>query len=175
MARMVEPDGAVAACARPFRPPAYEPSRVPDPITCAGAVITINDRHDGNPRPHLAMSNGASWDRYVRADEVESLVSSLVSSLMRSYNPSTVDVTQLVQQAVRDTLPTLVQRAMAALPAPQPAAAPMALPSDDERIKVMAQAMLEMSEQIARLQHAVNDHSRVIDGALIPVPAGAAA
>ena len=175
MARVVEDGGATTNVLKPLKLPVYEPGRVPDPVTCATAAIIINSRTDNNPRPVLCVSNGASWDRYVRADEVESLVSSLVSSLMRSYNPSSVDVTPLVQQAVRDTLPTLVQRAMAALPAPQLTAAPMALPSDDERIKVMAQAMLEMSEQIARLQHAVSDHSRVIDGALIPVPAGAAA
>lgn len=168
MARVVEDGGATSNVLKPLKLPVYEPGRVPDPVTCAGAAIIINSRTDGNPRPALAISNGASWDIYARVDQVQQ-----TTQIVQS--PTTVEVTPLIQQAVRDTLPTLVQRAMAALPAPQPAAAPMALPSDDERIKVMAQAMLEMSEQIARLQHAVEDHSRVIDGALIPVPAGAAA
>lgn len=119
MARMVEPDGAVAACARPFRPPSYEPSRVPDPIACAGAVITINDRHDGSPRPHLAMSNGASWDRYVRADEVESLVRKLVTELLKT--PPNIDLTPLVRDEVRAIVPALVERASRpAIPAPMP-------------------------------------------------------
>ena len=137
MARMVEPDGAVAACARPFRPPAYEPSRVPDPIACAGAVITINDRHDGNPRPHLAMSNGASWDRYVRADEVESLVRKLVTELLKT--PPNIDLTPLVRDEVRAIVPALVERASRPPIQPPP-------PTMADQDPAIATAILELNE-----------------------------
>jgi len=160
MARVVEDGGCVAVISKPAQVPIYEPQRLPDPITCAGSIIGINERGN-NELPRLAYACGGSWHRLAYLGE---------STVITQQNPVTVDVTPLVQQAVRDMLPALVPR-----PQPQALPAPMALPSDDERIKVMAQAMLEMSEQIARLQHAVNDHSRVIDGALIPVPAGAAA
>ncbi|TXH52672.1 MAG: hypothetical protein E6Q97_15210 [Desulfurellales bacterium] len=154
MAKLVEDGGCVAIITKPARLPVFDQNRVPDAVTCSGAAIIINDSRDGNPRPHLAVSNGASWDQYVRADEVESIVTALVSAQLKSLIPATVDVV---------------------LPAPQLASSQMTAVSDDDRFRVMAQAMLEMSEQIVRLQHAVADHSRVIDGALIPVPAGAAA
>lgn len=149
MARMVEPDGAVAACARPFRPPAYEPSRVPDPITCAGAVITINDRHDGNPRPHLAMSNGASWDRYVRADEVESLVRKLVTELLKT--PPNIDLAPLVRDEVRAIVPSLVDRASRPVIQQQP---PMIDPNPAlaEAIMQLNEAHREMAERLSAIE-----------------------
>lgn len=141
MARMVEPEGAVAACARPFRPPSYEPNRVPDPITCASAVIVINDRHDGSPRPHLAMSNGASWDRYVRADEVESLVRKLVTELLKT--PPNIDLTPLVRDEVRAIVPALVERA--SRPAIQPP------PTVTDLNPAIAEAIMQLNEAHAEL------------------------
>lgn len=148
MARMVEPDGAVAACARPFRPPAYEPSRVPDPITCAGAVITINDRHDGSPRPHLAMSNGASWDRYVRADEVESLVRKLVTELLKT--PPNIDLTPLVRDEVRAIVPSLVERA--SRPAIQPPTVTDLNPAIAEAIMQLNEAHAELASRVQAIE-----------------------
>lgn len=150
MARMVEPDGAVAACARPFRPPAYEPSRVPDPITCAGAVITINDRHDGNPRPHLAMSNGASWDRYVRADEVESLVRKLVTELLKT--PPNIDLTPLVRDEVRAIVPSLVERASRPVIQQQPPTMIDPNPALAEAIMQLNEAHREMAERLSAIE-----------------------
>lgn len=150
MARMVEPDGAVAACARPFRPPAYEPSRVPDPITCAGAVITINDRHDGSPRPHLAMSNGASWDRYVRADEVESLVRKLVTELLKT--PPNIDLTPLVRDEVRAIVPSLVERASRPAIQPPPPTVTDLNPAIAEAIMQLNEAHREMAERLAAIE-----------------------
>ncbi len=149
MARMVEPDGAVAACARPFRPPSYEPNRVPDPITCAGAVITINDRHDGNPRPHLAMSNGASWDRYVRADEVESLVRKLVTELLKT--PPNVDLTPLVRDEVRAIMPALVERASRPQIQPPPTMTDLN-PAIAEAIMQLNEAHREMAERLSAIE-----------------------
>lgn len=151
MARMVEPEGAVAVCARPFRPPAYEPNRVPDPITCASAVIVINDRHDGNPRPHLAMSNGASWDRYVRADEVESLVRKLVAELLKT--PPNIDLTPLVRDEVRAIVPSLVERA--SRPAiSQPPTVIDTNPAIAEAIMQLNEAHAELASRVQAIEQA---------------------
>jgi len=150
MARMVEPDGAVAACARPFRPPSYEPNRVPDPITCAGAVVVINDRHDGNPRPHLAMSNGASWDRYVRADEVESLVRKLVTELLKT--PPNIDLAPLVRDEVRAIVPSLVERASRPVIQQQPPTMIDPNPALAEAIMQLNEAHREMAERLSAIE-----------------------
>lgn len=145
MARMVEPDGAVAACARPFRPPSYAPNRVPDAMMCAGAVITINDSQDGQPRPSLAVSNGASWDRYVRCDEVESLVRKLVTELLKT--PPNIDLTPLVRDEVRAIVPALVERvAKPSLPAP----------TMPQNTPAVAQGLLELAEAVGALQERVD-------------------
>lgn len=147
MARIIEDGGSVATVLKPLRIPVYEPGRLPDPVTCTGSIILINDRRDGNPRPQLAISNGASWDRYVRADEVESLVARLVADHLRSFNPATVDATPLINQAVRDTLPGLVQRALPVLTQQQPA---MQQPAE------IAQALIEINDAVTLLAREVD-------------------
>ena len=146
MARVIEDGGAVATLSKPIRPPSYEPSRLPDPVSCAGSVIIINDRHNNELLPRLAVSSGAAWVRLAYAQEV-------------AQNAVTVDVSPLVRAAVRDMLPSLVPRA------PQPAlAAPM--PHDDETVRTLAQAMLEFERRLSDLQSVVDE----MDRALIPVP-----
>lgn len=163
MARVVEDGGATTNVLKPLKLPVYEPGRLPDPVTCAGALIMINSRTDGNPRPALAISNGASWDIYARVDQVQQ-----TTQIVQS--PTTVEVTPLIQQAVRDMLPALVPR-----PQPQALPAPMPIDSEDPNLKLLAAGILEMEERLKALVAVVEDHSRVIDHALIPVPAGAAA
>ncbi len=147
MPRVIEDGGSTANLSKPARLPHYDPRRVPDAVTCAGAAIIINDSKDGNPRPQLAISNGASWDRYVRADEVESLVARLVADHLRSFNPATVDATPLINQAVRDTLPGLVQRALPVLTQQQPA---MQQPAE------IAQALIEINAAVTLLAREVD-------------------
>ena len=55
---------------RPLKLPVFEPGGLPDPAQCVGCLILINDRGDGVPYPYLALSNGASWDRYSRLADV---------------------------------------------------------------------------------------------------------
>lgn len=136
MPRVIEDGGSVATILKPLRLPVYEPGRLPDPVTCAGAIIIINDRRDGNPRPSLAVSNGASWDVYARVDQAQQ-----VTQIVQS--PTTVDVTPLVVTAVRDMLPELVSRAtQQALPAPMATSDPAPF----------AQAILDMAEHMHAMQ-----------------------
>lgn len=160
MARVVEDGGCVAVISKPAQVPIYEPHRLPDPVTCAGSIIGINER--GNKElPRLAYACGGSWHRLAYIGE---------STVITQQNPVTVDVTPLVQQAVRDMLPALVPR-----PQPQALSAPMPIDSEDPNLKLLAAGILEMEERLKALVAVVEDHSRVIDHALIPVPAGAAA
>jgi len=136
MARIIEDGGSVATILKPLKIPVYEPGRLPDPVTCTGSIILINDRRDGNPRPSLAVSNGASWDIYARVDQAQQ-----VTQIVQS--PTTVDVTPLVVAAVRDMLPALVTRAtQQALPAPM----------DNQNTGALAQALLELAEQMQAMQ-----------------------
>ncbi len=136
MARIIEDGGSVATVLKPLRIPVYEPGRLPDPVTCTGSIILINDRRDGNPRPSLAVSNGASWDIYARVDQAQQ-----VTQIVQS--PTTVEVTPLVVAAVRDMLPALVTRAtQQALPAPM----------DNQNTGALAQALLELAEQMQAMQ-----------------------
>lgn len=136
MPRVIEDGGSVATILKPLKLPVYEPNRLPDPVTCAGAIIIINDRRDGNPRPSLAVSNGASWDVYARVDQAQQ-----VTQIVQS--PTTVDVTPLVVTAVRDMLPALVTRAtQQALPAPMTSSDPAPF----------AQALLDMAEHVQSMQ-----------------------
>lgn len=136
MARIIEDGGSVATVLKPLRIPVYEPGRLPDPVTCTGSIILINDRRDGNPRPSLAVSNGASWDVYARVDQAQQ-----VTQIVQS--PTTVEVTPLVVAAVRDMLPALVTRAtQQALPAPM----------DNQNTGALAQALLELAEQMQAMQ-----------------------
>ena len=146
MARVIEDGGSVATLSKPIRPPSYEPNRLPDPVTCAGAVIVINDRHNNELLPRLAVSSGGAWVRLAYVQEA-------------AQNAVTVDVSPLVRAAVRDMLPALVPRA------PQPAlAAPMT--HDDDTVRTLAQAMLEFERRLSELQSVVDE----MDRALIPVP-----
>lgn len=64
--------GAFIEATKPIVPPLYEPDRLPDPAQCNGAIIRINDRKSGDPRPRLAQSNGGSWDRLAfEGDQVQ--------------------------------------------------------------------------------------------------------
>lgn len=140
MARIIEDGGSVATVLKPLRIPVYEPGRLPDPVTCTGSIILINDRRDGNPRPSLAVSNGASWDVYARVDQAQQ-----VTQIVQS--PTTVDVTPLVVTAVRDMLPALVSRAtQQALPAPMATSDPAPF----------AQAILDMAEHMHAMQSRID-------------------
>ena len=145
MARVIEDGGSVATISKPLRPPSYEPNRVPDPITCAGAVIVINDRHNGELLPRLAVSSGAAWVRLAYASEV-------------TQNAVTVDVSPLVRAAVRDMLPALVPRANPIAIAPPE--------NNMEDVKNCARALLELAEEVSRIRGIVEQH----DQTLIPVP-----
>lgn len=148
MPRVIEDGGSVATILKPLRIPVYEPGRLPDPATCVNSVIMINDRRDGNPRPSLAVSNGASWDIYARVDQAQQ-----VTQIVQT--PTTVEVTPLVVAAVRDMLPALVTRAtQQALPAPMehPNTAPI------------AQAMLELAEQMQAMQQRIVDIEKTAIG-----------
>lgn len=134
--RVIEDGGATANVIKPLKVPVFEPGRVPDPVTCAGALIVINDRSDGNPRPRLALSNGSSWDVLARVEEIP-----------LGSGPQ-ADLAPMVTQAVLQRLPALVRAHVPALPAPVTIEQK---PSDP----VIAQALIEMADTIQRQAHVI--------------------
>ena len=100
MAKPFDDLGHALSVAKPLRLHIREPHKLPDPTQCAGCIILINDRHDGNPRPVLAISNGASWDRYrLVADEPSRAV---------ALPPAPHDLMPMVHEAVRQALPGMM-------------------------------------------------------------------
>lgn len=166
MARVIEPNGPVGEATLPIRLKAYDPSKLPDPITCNGALIVINDRGN-DERPRIAIALGGTWVRLAYAGEHATAPVQITSS------PVNIDVTPMIRDAVRDMLPALVPRAIQPL---LPALAPMAI--DDDRLRTMAQAMLEFDERLKALQATSVKHGEAIeqiDQTLIPVPKVSAA
>lgn len=170
MARVIEDGGSVAAISKPLRLPSYQPTKLPDPATCVNALIIVNDRTDGQPRGRLAISNGASWDHVAWLSELPAAPAQV-----------TVDVTPLVAKSVRQLLPAIVQQhlpapapvMLTAEPAPAKAAQsgspgfadsdPQVIASSSEESAILAQALLEMSEQINALQLRVHDLEHQVD------------
>lgn len=132
MARVIDDAGATAAILKPLALPVFEPNALPDPVPCARALIIINDRHNGDLVPRLAISTGAAWLR--------------LAVLSDLGNTSPVDVTPIVERTTREeiarALPAIVERAVVpALPAPS-------APADTSGL---VETMLLMNEAIQRL------------------------
>ena len=144
MARALEDDGHCLRLTKPIRLVFYPPDRLPDAVQMAGCLIGVNDSRDGQPRPRLGMSNGASWDIYARVDELALPTQSL--AVARQY-----DLVPLVQAAVADMLPSFQAPLRVIHP---PAIAHMPADSATE-IKLaqrhIATAVLEVSDHVNRL------------------------
>lgn len=147
MARAIEDEGHALAVRRPLRLKRYPPDKLPDPGQCVDALIVINDRSDGLPRPTLAISNGASWDRVALVVDHQEPARDTQQALrvIRDRQPieaTAVDLTPYVD-AIREQV-------LRALPKPEPRAieAPKYATLDGATI---ASALLEMSEHINRL------------------------
>lgn len=129
MARIIEDGGATADILKPLALPVREPDRLPDPVSCPRSLIIINDRHNGELVPRLAISTGAAWLR--------------VSVLSDLGNTSPIDVTPIVERTTREeiarALPAIVERAVPALPAPADTSG-------------LVETMLLMNEAIRRLE-----------------------
>lgn len=152
--RIIEDVGAVIAARKPVRLPQYRRADLPDPAACCGA-LAIENENDGNPRARLVVSNGASWDCVAWLGDVS-----------REAARQTIDVTPLVRHAVAEMLPALVS-APALVPAPAQAALPAPRPTAQDAtsadMKAVAQAVLEMAEQINALQARVRDLEATCD------------
>lgn len=59
MARVIDDAGATAAILKPLALPVFEPNALPDPTDRARTLIIINDRHNNELVPRLAISTGA--------------------------------------------------------------------------------------------------------------------
>lgn len=129
MARIIEDGGATADILKPFKLRWYEPNALPDPVACAGSAIGINDRHDGQLVPRVAVSTGAAWVRLAVMPDLG--------------NSSPIDVTPIVEKTTREeiarALPAIVERAVPALPAPADTSG-------------LVETMLLMNEAIRRLE-----------------------
>ncbi len=129
MARVIDDAGATAAILKPLALPVFEPNALPDPTDRARSLIIINDRHNGELVPRLAISTGAAWLR--------------VSVLSDLGNTSPIDVTPIVERTTREeiarALPAIIERSVPALPAPADTSG-------------LVETMLLMNEAIRRLE-----------------------
>lgn len=141
----VEDKGAVNESRKPIRLPVMQPGAVLDPVTCSGGLALINDRGDANPRPALALSNGASWDRYLTEPEVRELISRTAAQTV--IQPQ-ADVSRVVAQEVARVLPAMMPPERPPLVIEHKAQAAQADTSD---AAAMASAILELSETVNEL------------------------
>lgn len=133
MAKPIEDEGHRARATKPLALKRYEEGKLPDPGQCVDCAIIVNDRSDGVPRARLAISNGASWDFYVREDEVG-------ASTAVAVRPVERDLTPMIRAAVETALPALVSA-----PAVKVIQGPQSAP---EGIKELAAAMLDISGHV---------------------------
>lgn len=136
MPKAIEHEGHRVAVPLPLALRRYEANKLPDPGQCVDCLIIVNDRSDGQPRARFAVSNGASWDFYVREDQA-------VSSQAVALRPAEIDLTPMVRAAVEAALPALVSQ-----PAVKVIQGPQMSPND---LQAVAQGMLEMSEHVNKV------------------------
>ena len=141
MPKAIEDDGHRARATKPLALRRYEAGKLPDPGQCVDCAIIVNDRSDGVPRARLAISNGASWDFYVREDEIG-------TSKAVGVRPVERDITPMIQAAVDAALPALVTA-----PAVKVIQGPQSTPND---VKELAAAMLDISGHVNGL---ANEHA----------------
>ncbi|MBK8161547.1 MAG: hypothetical protein IPK59_23320 [Rhodospirillaceae bacterium] len=144
MARIIEDAGATAAILKPLALPVFEPDSLPDPVSCVRSAIIINDRHNGELVPRLAISTGAAWLR--------------LAVLSDLGNTSPVDVTPIVERTTREeiarALPAIVQQA---LPAPRPGGLPAPADADlYESVRAQGALLLEVTAELNRLREYIN-------------------
>lgn len=144
MARIIEDGGATADILKPFKLRWYEPNALPDPVACAGSAIGINDRHDGQLVPRVAVSTGAAWVRLAVMPDLG--------------NSSPIDVTPIVERTTREeiarALPAIVQQA---LPAPRPEGLPAPADADFyDSVRAQGALLLEVTAELNRLREYIN-------------------
>lgn len=136
--KAIEDKGHAVHFPAPPRPPVYEEHKLPDPVQCAGCIITINNRADGSSL-RLAQSDGSRWRRLKYADEGDVAV---------TVQPPQ-DITHHIRAAVREALPAMLPppETMRVIPAPQPSG---------DAVKTLAAGQLELSEHVIKL---MNDYA----------------
>ena len=102
-----EDKGAFLEAPGPVKLKRYRPGRLPNAAECVDCLIVINDDADGDPRPRVAISNGASWDYLVRGDQLVSAPPS-TSLVVQPSRPSEIDITPMVRAAVEAALPAMI-------------------------------------------------------------------
>lgn len=135
MVKPIEDKGHLIEATKPFKLKIVPPDRLPDPVQCAGSFIGVCNPAD-SASLYTVQSDGSRWRRIQYADEPGQAV---------AVRPADVDLTPMIQEAVRQALPAIVTP-----PALKVIQGPAQEPS--EAYKAMAQAVLEMSEHVTRLQ-----------------------
>lgn len=138
MGRVIDDHGHLGRAVKPVALRTYEPGSLPDPVQCAGCLIIVNDRTDGNPRLRLALSNGASWD----------FIAFLTDASAQAQPARPIDLSAMVTRAVADQLPTLVQP-----PLPMRVVSPPALASADQGR--LLDALIVLTERVQDLEQRI--------------------
>lgn len=144
MARIIEDAGATADILKPLGLPVREPGNLTDPVSCPRALIVINDRHNGELVPRLAISTGAAWLR--------------LAVLSDLGNSAPIDVTPIVERTIREeiarALPAIMQQA---LPASQPQGLPAPVDADlYDSVRAQGTLLLELTAEITRLREYID-------------------
>lgn len=137
MARPIEDEGHRLVATKPLRlgQRVYDPSKLPDPVQCAGCAILVNARGDPNDL-RVMVSTGSRWRALAFADEVQQ---------GQTVVPQ-VDLAALAREQVALALRSLPQLA------PQPVQLIESQPQQtSENGAALATAILEMSEHVNML------------------------
>lgn len=129
MAKPFVDEGHRAVAQVPIALKSYRAGREPDPAMCVNCLIIVNDPSDRNPRPRLAVSNGASWDHVAWLTDV-------------SDAPAAADIAGLVRAAIVEAMAQR-QEAPRAMPPPLPASLQPTSETATDAIAVVAKAHLE--------------------------------
>ena len=144
-----EDKGAFLEAPGPVKLRRYRPGRLPNAAECVDCLIVINDDADGDPRPRVAISNGASWDYLARGDQLVSAPPS-TSLVVQPSRPSEIDITPMVRAAVEAALPAMIPQPVKVIE--QIRHEPVAIGGEAaqlrEHIKALATANLEISEHL---------------------------
>jgi hypothetical protein len=93
MAKAIDDLGHLVQINKPLALRVYDPGRLPCPVQNANALITVNNRADGDSLCPM-ISDGSRWRRLKFADENDSVAVQH-------------DITALVREAVASVLPTI--------------------------------------------------------------------
>lgn len=131
--KTIEDRGHLIEATRPFKPPLRRPNGRGDPVQLAGSVILVCDPNDAASL-HLEVSDGSRWRPLKFAAEPANVIAQPLPN---------IDIEAIARE--------VLARAVSQLPKPSVQAIAPSGDGGSEANRVFAQAMLEVSDHVAKL------------------------